>query len=163
MKFRQTGRKKELAKGVFISILLIITPFLFYFYTFAPNDSKQWDTFFGSIQSGAFRSVQIYLHALFTKITFIVITGTWFLTTKHWWKYAILVPFTMFLFQISGILNYQMQYIDEYDFWYSLPFIIPIVVFIILISYILSKKTSSNNSLDEDAHDFVKNMLSDKL
>lgn len=163
MKFRQTDRKKELLKGVVIILILISTPFLFYIYTFAPFDSKEWDTVFGRIGSGGFDNVKSFLHALFTKITFVILTTIWFLSSKNWWKYAILVPLTMFLFQLSGVVNYQLQFIDEYDFWYSLPFILPILFFLILLSVILSKKKSSKKSLNEDAHDFVSKMFSDEL
>jgi hypothetical protein len=102
------------------------------------------------------------MHALFTKITFVSLTGIWFLTSNNWWKYAILVPLTMFLFQLSGVINYKIQYIDEFDFWYSLPLILPIVIFLAYISYRLGKSLSSNDlkaQLDEE----ITNMFSDKL
>jgi hypothetical protein len=86
---------------VLLSLFLIATPFLFYIYKYAPADGREWDTFFGVINSGGFGSVQAYMHALFTKITFVSLTGIWFLTSNNWWKYAILVPLTMFLFQLS--------------------------------------------------------------
>ena len=68
----------------------------------------------------------------------------------------------MFLFQLSGVINHKAQYIDEYDFWYSLPLILPIVVFLIYISYQLSK-SSSTNDLKKQADEEIKNIFSDKL
>lgn len=162
MKSHLTDRRKNIFLGVLLSFFLIATPFLFYIYKFAPSDAKEWKTIFGVINSGGFGSVQAYMHALFTKITFVSLTGIWFLTSNNWWKYAILVPFTMFLFQLSGVINYKIQYIDEFDFWYSLPLILPIVIFLIYISYRLGKSVSSNDlktQLDEE----ITNMFSDKL
>lgn len=161
-KFHQTDRRKNIILGVLLSLFLIATPFLFYIYKFAPSDDKEWNTFFGAITSGGFGSVQAYMHALFTKITFVSLTGIWFLTSNNWWKYAILVPLTMFLFQLSGVINYKIQYIDEFDFWYSLPLILPIVIFLGYISYRLGKSVSSEDlktQLDEE----ITNMFSDKL
>ncbi len=129
-----TGRRKKLLIGVGITIILILSPFAFYLYRYAPNDSKQWEILFFTVHSGGFNSVQIFIHALFTKFLYVLLTGIWFLTARHWWKYAILVPFTMFLFQLSGVINFSIQYIDEYDFWYSLPVIIPVIVFLIWLS-----------------------------
>jgi len=157
-------RKKSITRGVAISLLLIATPFVFYLYKYAPSDTKEWDTIFGVIQSGEFNSVQAYLHALVTKITFVLLTTIWYLTSINWWKHAILVPFTMFLFQLSGVINFRMQYIDEYDFWYSLPFIIPILVFLIYISARVSKKdTTTSRALKNDVDREIKNILSDEL
>merc|ERR1711916_45994 len=137
---RTVSRKQKIITGVLISFLIVITPLLFYIYRFAPSGSKEWDTWFGIIHSGGFGNVQIYMHALFTKIIFVLLTGIWFLTSKNWWKYAILVPLTLFLFQLSGVVNDKIKYIDEFDFWYSLPVILPILFFLIYISYVISKK-----------------------
>ena len=107
--------------------------------------------------------VLLFLHALFTKISFVLLTGIWFITATNWWKYSILVPFTMFLFQLSGIINFQLQYIDEYDFLYSLPFITPIIFFLVYISYRISKRPILNTDLKEDVDDEISKILSDKL
>lgn len=163
MKFRQTDRRRNIITGVLLSLFLTATPFLFYIYKYAPADSKEWDTFFGSIHSGGFGSVQAYMHALFTKITFVSLTGIWFLTSNNWWKYAIMVPLTMFLFQLSGVINYKIQYIDEFDFWYSLPAILPILFFLFYISYRISKGSISSADLKRDVDEEIKKILSDDL
>jgi len=156
-------RKKSIKKGVAISLLLIATPFLFYMYKYAPTDSKVWDTIFGTINAGNFKSAQSFVHALFTKITFILLTATWFLTSRNWWKYAILVPLIMFLYQLYGIINFQIQYLDEFDFWYSLPFIAPVIIFFIYLSFLISRKDQLNEELNEDAKGEIKKMFSDSL
>lgn len=163
MKYRQTDRRRNIITGVLLSLFLTATPFLFYIYKYAPPDSKEWDTFFGVIHSGGFGSVQAYMHALFTKITFVSLTGIWFLTSNNWWKYAIMVPLTMFLFQLSGVINYKIQYIDEFDFWYSLPAILPILFFLIYISYRISKGSISSSELKRDVDEEIKKILSDDL
>ncbi|NCT16861.1 MAG: hypothetical protein GW771_01325 [Flavobacteriia bacterium] len=162
MNIPQQDRRKNLIKGGVLSLILITSPFLFYVYKFAPADQTHWDTFFGTIESGSFSNVQSLLHALFTKITFVLITGIWFLTSKNWWRFAILVPFTMFLFQLSGVISYKVKYMDEYDFWDSLPFILPIVFLVVYISYRLSVR-KPKSTLDEEAKEEVRNMFSDEL
>ena len=159
----QTDRKRKLFLGVLLSIILVATPFLFYLYRIAPTDSTEWDTVFGTITAGSFQNVSYYLHSLFTKITFVLLTGIWFLTSTNWWKYAILVPFTMFLFQLSGVVNYKLQYIDEYDFWYSLPVVLPILFFLIYISIRLNKRFHEPNSFKEEVDDEIHKIFSDDL
>ena len=157
MKFRQTDRKKNLLTGVLLSLLLIATPFLFYIYKYAP-DSKEWDTIFGTIRASGFSNMQAFMHAVFTKLTFIMLTTIWFLTSKNWWKYAILVPLVMFLFQFIGVLNYELKYIDEFDFWYSLPIILPILIFLIYISYRISKNESDSADLMSEVDEEIKKL-----
>jgi len=157
-------RTKKLISGVVLSLLLVTTPFLFYLYKFAPSDSTTWETPIGTIGSAGFYSVQVFMHALFTKITFVLLTAIWFLTSRNWWKYAILVPLTMFLFQLFGVINDTLQYIDEFDFWYSLPIIIPILFLLVYLSFVLSRKNpSKTNDLDADADIEIRKILSDEL
>jgi len=162
-KFLITDKKNRILVGVLLSLILIATPFLFYMYKYAPPKIEEWDTIFGTISSSGFNSVQSYMHALFTKITFVLLTGIWFLTSRNWWKYAILVPFTMFLFQLSGVVNQKIQYIDEYDFWYSLPVILPILFFLIYISFRLSRRPNDGSDLKERVDQEISNIFSDKL
>jgi magnesium-transporting ATPase (P-type) len=133
-------RHKIFLKGVIISIILIITPFLFYIYRFAPK-ADVWDLGFITIGSGGFKTIVGFSHAFFTKITFVLITSIWFFTAKQWWRYAILVPVTMFLFQLTGVINHKIEYIDNYDFWYSIPVVLPIVIFMILVSLKINKQS----------------------
>ncbi len=92
-----------------------------------------------------------------------MLTGIWFLTSRNWWKYAILVPFTTFLFQLSGVVNAQLEYIDEFDFWYSLPVVLPILFFIVYISYVISKKKDGEDELKKAVDQEIKKILSDDL
>ena len=78
-----------------------------------------------------------------------IITSLWFITSKHWWKWAILIPLTMFLFQLLSVINYQEDYFDDFDFWYSLVIIIPIIVFLIWISNELNKIIGDLDLKDE--------------
>ncbi|MDX1462805.1 MAG: hypothetical protein R3359_07095 [Marinirhabdus sp.] len=139
------------------------TPFLFYLYKFAPRDSQSWDTIFGTIEAGGFNSVQVYMHALVTKLTFVILTAIWFLTSRNWWKFAILIPLTMFLFQLSGVINYKISYIDEFDFWYSLPVILPVILLLVFISYRISKRNAIAEQLHQEASEEVKKLMSDDL
>ncbi|GGG37178.1 hypothetical protein GCM10011344_42510 [Dokdonia pacifica] len=159
-KSRQTDRKKRLIIGGVIAFLLAITPFLFYLYKYAPDNSKTWETSLFTFESKGFNNAQNYIHALFTKITFVIITALWFITAKHWWRWAILIPLIMFLFQLLGVINYQVSYMDEFDFWYSLPIIMPIVVFLIWISRELNKIIGDldlKDEIEEELESYTKN------
>jgi hypothetical protein len=83
-KFRQTDRKTTFISGVLLSLILIATPFLFYIYKYAPAENgATWETIFGTVEAGNFGNVQSYMHALFTKVTFLLITAIWFVTSRN--------------------------------------------------------------------------------
>lgn len=148
-KSQLTGRKKRLIIGGVIAFLLAMTPFLFYLYLYAPENSKIWETVIFTFETKSFNNAQNFIHALFTKITFVIITSLWFITSKHWWKWAILIPLTMFLFQLLSVINYQEDYFDDFDFWYSLVIIMPIIAFLVWISHELNKIIGDLDLKDE--------------
>lgn len=156
-------KKRAIYSGVFVSLVLILIPFLFYVYKFAPSDVDEWDTMLGTLKAGNFSSIKVFAHTLSTKLTFIIITAIWFFTARNWWRFAILVPFTMFLFQLVDVLNKNSMYIDEFDFWYSLPVILPIVFLMVYISLRLHKKSEITEVLKEEADEEIKKIWSDEL
>lgn len=149
LKFRQTDRKSRFLFGGVIAILLVTTPFLFYLYKYAPADSDTWETSLITIKSGGFTSVQGFMHQLISKGIFVLMTTLWFITSRDWWKWAILVPLIMFLFQLSGVVNYQIDYIDKFDFWYALPVITPVIIILIWVSHELNKVVGDLDLKDE--------------
>ncbi|TSE08754.1 hypothetical protein [Aquimarina algiphila] len=133
MRFQITDKKTKLISGVIVIIVLAMTPLLFYLYKIVPKGTTSWQFLTFTMETKGFRSVQIFIHAFFTKFTFVLSFSVWFLTCKHWWKWVLLIPLTMFLFQLTGVVNQNIEYIDEYDFWYSLPVTIPVLVFLIIL------------------------------
>lgn len=148
-KSRQTDRKSRLIFGGVVAIILATTPFLFYLYKYAPADRAIWDTRLFSLDSGEFMNAQSFVHAIVTKLTFVLITTIWFLTSRDWWKWAILIPLIMFLFQFFGVINYQQSYVDKFDFWYALPVITPIIIVLIWISHELNRVVGDLDLKDE--------------
>jgi SNF family Na+-dependent transporter len=69
----------------------------------------------------------------------------------------------MFLFQLSGVINHQIQFIDEFDFFYSIPVIIPILLLLIFISFRISKRNAVAEALNADANEEIKNLIGDDL
>ncbi len=67
----------------------------------------------------------------------------------------------MFLFQLLGVLNQRISYMDEFDFWYSLIIIIPLTVFLIWISHELNKTIGDldlKEEIEEELENYIKNI-----
>lgn len=125
-----TVKKRILSSGSIIAIVIICTPFLFYSYQSFPGE-KSWETFFGTINSNYYGSIQSLIWVVFGKIVPLLLLLIWFFTCQHWWYHVILVPMGMYIFQIYTTLNEDLRFSDNDEVLY----IIPIIAIIAAISY----------------------------
>ncbi len=115
--------------------ILAAVPFLFYSYRLISTDTTEISILGFTIEAGAHGNMNYYAYYFLGKLSFLFAFIVWFLTSNHWWRYAILIPICMLIFQLCGLVNTSIQYIDEFDFWYSLPIVIPIVGILLTLSW----------------------------
>lgn len=144
-----TDRRNKLILGVVIAVIIIATPFLFYSYRLISTDLTEVEILGITIKAGEHGNLNYYAYYLFTKLVFLLLFILWYITNKYWWKNAILVPMTMMIFQIVSVVNTSVNYIDEVDFWYSLPIIIAVLVPVIYTSRKLNFYTTGLDLKDE--------------
>ncbi len=121
--------------GMAAGLYLVAVPFLFYAYRLIPTTLEETTILGVSIEAGAHGNLNYYAYYFFTKVVFAIGFCIWFLTCRYWWRWGILVPIAMLLFQIMGVVNTSISYIDEFDFWYSLPVVLPILAILVAISH----------------------------
>lgn len=131
---RPTDRGSKLLIGVVVALVLLITPFLFYSYRLVPVTLEETNVLGMNIKAGAHGNLNYFAYYLFTKLVFLLLFCVWFITCHHWWRWAILVPISMLTFQVTGVLNTSVGYIDEFDFWYSLPVVLAVTIFMVAIA-----------------------------
>jgi hypothetical protein len=73
------------------------------------------------------------MYQFFTKLIPLLLLLIWFTTCKHWWYYSIAIPISVYIFQLISVVNDDVQFNDEYEFVYSLPFTIIILGFLYYI------------------------------
>jgi len=128
-------KRVSLFAGSVIVFLIIITPYLMFLYKSVP-DVENWKTFLGVIKGGYYDSAQNYIYWFFSKFVPLLLLIIWFLTCKHWWVHAIIIPISVYLFQLITVINDSEKYIDEVEFIYT----VPITVLVITIMYYLRSK-----------------------
>ncbi|MDO9276662.1 MAG: hypothetical protein Q7T92_14110 [Lutibacter sp.] len=57
----------------------------------------------------------------------------WFITNKTWWAHSIIVPISVYSFQLISVINESANYIDEVEFIYTTPFLVLIVVILYFV------------------------------
>ena len=112
-------------------LIISAMPFFFYAYRLISTDTTEFNFLGLTIEAGAHGNMNYYAYYFFGKLTFFMAFVIWYLTCHHWWKYAILIPISMLVFQMAGLVNTSVQVIDEFDFWYSIPVVVPVVVILL--------------------------------
>ena len=125
----KTG-KKSLFLGGIIVLLIAITPFVFYSYKSLP-ETQIWETslFKATTSFPDWLSAAWYFINKFVPLYLLLL---WFFTCKHWWHWIILVPITMYAFQLWGVLN-ESNNLDELELVYIVPLMLIIVPAVYLI------------------------------
>lgn len=134
----KSNKKTSLFIGSLMAVLIVSTPYFLYFYQNIPADLENYNAFFGVIKGGYYGTAQIYIHSFFTKFVPLLLLFIWFITNKQWWVHALIIPITVYVFQLISVINDGEQYVDEVEFIYTVPFLV--VIFVIL--YFIRSKIS---------------------
>lgn len=151
--------KKESNKtviiGSLIATIIASTPFLFYLYEYVP-DTESWETWFFTYRSGFYGDTQIAIWSILMKLIPLLLLFLWFFTCRHWWYHAILVPITMFSYQIFGAINEDMEFFDEFDLVWMLPIMAIVIPSIYLIrAKMFDKINNADKTLEELEQEFM--------
>jgi len=124
--------KRNIIIGCTLGTLIACTPFLFYLYESVP-DKPVWNTFLFNYDSKGWGSANLAMWILTGKAIPLILVFIWFFTNRHWWYHALLVPITMYLYQIIGLLTTDTGFIDQFQLIYMVPIMSLIVPSIYLI------------------------------
>jgi magnesium-transporting ATPase (P-type) len=152
------NKRTSLIVSSIVIILIAFTPYLLYVYKSFPSDKKVYETFFGVINSGYFNSVQLYMYSLVIKFVPLLLLLIWFATNKHWWVHVLVIPISVYLFQLISVLNDGAGNIDQFEFIYTIPFLIVVMFILYAIRYKLSiyvKAVDLKKEMDKKMDDAI--------
>ena len=132
------NKRTSLFIGSLLVILIISTPYLLYFYQSFPQDLERWDTIFGVVKGGYYKTVFVFMYTFFSKFVPLMLLFIWFITNKTWWTHALIIPIAVYLFQLIAVVNDSENFIDEVEFIYT----VPLLVVILVILYFIRSKIS---------------------
>ena len=128
---------RYLLAGSLVIAFMLFIPYAFYLYRSVP-DVKTFEIFGNTFTSTYYESVRYFMYNILAKIIPLSLLLVWFTTCKHWWYYSIAIPISVYIFQLGGVINDDVAFVDEFEFVYSLP----ISIIIILILFFLRSKIS---------------------
>lgn len=117
--------------GSLITFFIAFSPYLFYLYEIFPN-GPVWENSFFTYESKYYGSVDVAMWTYFGKITPLFLLFIWFFTCKHWWYHAILIPISMYIFQLVVAfyedVYLRVDFLDIDGLIYLAPFFFIILV-----------------------------------
>ncbi|QXP54375.1 hypothetical protein H0I25_09745 [Cellulophaga sp. HaHa_2_95] len=127
-------RKKLIIEGL-IALFISLSVLFFYSYKYLPStaDVKTWNFLGISITQNGYGNIKIAVWYYLNKIIPLYLLTIWFITCKNWWYPAILIPISMYAFQLFSSIYGESLKVDENELLYLLGVcmvIIPIVYFI---------------------------------
>lgn len=153
LEYQRTDRK-SLIIGSIIATLIAATPFLFYLYESVP-DTPTWDTSLFRYDSKYYGSMLTVSWTLMGKAMPLFLLFVWFFTCRHWWYHTLLVPISMYVYQIFTTINDDLMYVDSNQFVYLIPIMAIIIPSIYLIrAQIFNKVNNANKSLQDLEDEF---------
>ncbi len=140
---------RSIVIGSIIATLIAIAPYIFYLHESVP-DVEVWDTFLFSYKSVHYSSASVAIWVLLGKIVPLYLLFLWFLTCRHWWFHALLVPIAMYAYQIFEVLNKDTESLDSNQLIYLIPIMAIIIPSIYLIrARIFNTVNEANKSMQE--------------
>lgn len=126
-------------KDVLISISIVVVTLVYFADAYIPPNLESFKVFGFEIGSFGFPDLKHLIYYSKMKFLILFLTITWYLTSIHWWKSAILVIVTIELFKLFTALNSASEEMDEIDYMVSLPITLPIIMLLILVSLKINK------------------------
>ena len=146
---------KKIISGSIVGTLIAATPFIFYLYEYVPT-TENWETIFGTYTSKLYGDANVAMWVLSMKIIPLLLSLIWFLTCRHWWYHALIVPIAMFSFQCIGALNEDVRFMDEFHIIWLLPFMAIIIPSIYLIrAQMFNKINYADKTMEELEAEFM--------
>ncbi len=145
----------HLLTGSLIIAFMLFIPYAFYLYLNFP-DTPTYEVFGKTFTSNYWGSVRYFIYNVFAKLIPLTLLLIWFTTCKHWWYHAIVIPISVYVFQLISVVNDDVKFNDEMEFIYSLPF----TILILTILYFVRSKISlflKATDLKKQADDLIDN------
>ncbi len=159
MRGEKKVRKRLIIEGI-ITLVIALSPVMFYSYKYMPNDTESLDFWLFEVTSNGFADARTAVWFYLLKIIPLVLLITWFVTNKQWWYHAILIPISMYSFQLYSVITNNSKQVDENEIFY----VIAVTMVVVPVVYFIRVKLIDKHvhGIDLDAMDTELQILKEK-
>ncbi|MEM8509703.1 MAG: hypothetical protein AAF717_17860 [Bacteroidota bacterium] len=87
-----------------------------------------------TLSSIGFPDIGTLFSYLFLKVFIVIPLLFFFFETKKWWKYALLIPIVLTIFQIKTALDPNLVHLDSNEMFEAAPFLVLVLLVLLLLS-----------------------------
>ncbi|MFD2098670.1 hypothetical protein [Flagellimonas iocasae] len=159
MRSKKKVRKRFIIEGL-ITLLIALSPVMFYSYKYMPNDTESLDFILFTVKANEFADARTAMWFYLIKLIPLMLLIIWFVTNKQWWYHAILIPISMFSFQLYSQIFERTAEVDENEVFY----VIAVTMVVVPIVYFIRLKLVDKHvhGIDLDAMDTELQILKEK-
>jgi magnesium-transporting ATPase (P-type) len=125
-------KSKSILIGSIVALIIGITPYLFYLYDYFP-DQPVYETWFFTYESKFNKSIWVTAWLVTGKLIPLLLLILWFFTCKHWWYHIILIPLSMYAFQLFSIFQEDINEFDQIEIYWLIPIMLVVTPFVYFI------------------------------
>ena len=137
------------AKSVLAILLIILSLSLWFLHRSIPEGAMTYNLGFLTISSHGYNDVQIFIWVISRKVMVIVPMVIWFISYHSWWRYAVLSPLVLYLFQFWEAIQESYTNVDAYGNYKIFPFVLISIVLLLALSRIVRRYSQSLDAYDE--------------
>ncbi|WP_229665639.1 hypothetical protein [Croceivirga lutea] len=111
----------------------MISPILHYAWKYIPYGEQEIKFLWIVLDANGFDDVGNAVYYYLLKFIPLMLLFIWFITCKEWWYHAIIIPITMYGFQLLSVLTLESNVTDENEILYIVVVamvITPVVYFV---------------------------------
>ncbi len=141
----------------FFIIVLLLIPAFYYSFLLIPEGETKFSWLDFNINSYGFPDTTTFIWFIDQKICILIPLSIWFVVSRTWWKYAILSPIILYVFQIWEAVQ-DSDIVEEIEYLKALPFIL-VIVFVLMILSSFVKYYSKTMDIYEDISDEIEGLI----
>ncbi|MDT0558669.1 hypothetical protein RM697_08425 [Ichthyenterobacterium sp. W332] len=146
---------KSLIIGSIIATFIAITPYLFYLYESIP-ETQVWENWLFTYDSKSWADANFAMWVFTNKVIPFCFILIWFFTCRHWWYHVLLVPIAMYIYQIVGIFNDNIEHIDKFELLHLIPVMAIVIPSIYLLrARMFNKLNTADKTMQELEEEFM--------
>ncbi|MGB5821341.1 MAG: hypothetical protein WBG90_17785 [Saonia sp.] len=121
-----------------IILLLTILPLAYYSFELIPEGLSELKIKWVTIGAHGFTDVHTFVWFINYKLSILIPLFIWFITSRHWWRYAVLVPIVLYTYQLWEGTQEELIQMGEIEYFRAFPIVICVIVLLLVLSHVVN-------------------------
>jgi len=127
-----------------------------------PFDDDSFHFMGFEISDHGFQSTRTFLWILSHKLSMLTVVSVCYFTQMKWWRYALLFPILLFIYEVRNVLNPDTEFMLEHEIMEAFPLLFGVLLLLVFLSraaYFQSKAAAIYQSTYQRIEAAVKNRM----